>query len=93
MLKMVPGFVLGSRGPQRTPEGMRPVLSPLQPCRRAILSILQFTRTNLGPSLYVQVSDFQRMLLDEIASGLDLVTHENRKNLIDARHVFKFDAQ
>ena len=40
--------------------------------------------------LHVQPADFQRVLLDEIPSRLDFITHENGENLVHARHVFEF---
>ena len=43
--------------------------------------------------LHVQISHFQCVGLNEVSSGLDLITHQNREDLVDAGHVFQFDFQ
>ena len=95
---MVPSFVLGSRRSSTYPWGyasgpLSPAASPENHFEHPIECTETSSPLLAQDLLDVQVSDFQRMLLNEVASGLHFVAHENRKNFVDAGHVLEFDAQ
>ena len=39
--------------------------------------------------IHVQVAHFERMCLNEVSSGFDFITHQNRKDLVDAGDVLQ----
>ena len=43
--------------------------------------------------LHIKVSYLERMLLNKVPSWFNLISHQNRENLVYSRHIFKFNLE
>ena len=92
MLKMVTGFVLGSKRSSTYPRGYASGLflpAALQDNHfEHPTGPMQNTKYILLPYLHIQIPDLKRVRLNEIPTRFHLVTHQDRKDLVHAGEVF-----
>ena len=46
------------------------------------------TTTVQRSALHIEIAHFERVGLNKVSSGFDLVTHQDREDLVDAGHIF-----
>src|SRR5919108_4926629 len=61
--------------------------------RRSALANVEPPTANCRPLLDVQILHFERVVFDELAPGLDLVTHERREHQVGFHVIFGLDLQ
>ena len=97
---MIPSFVLSHVPPCNVPQGYASVVPFPAALRMTMLSILQGNRHTESKTalllpfiaqrsaLHIEIAYFQRVGLNEVSSRFDLITHQNREDLVDTWHVF-----
>ena len=102
---MVPSFVLSHVPPCDVPQGYASVVSfpaallddhfehPTRQSAHRIEEALLLPFIAQRSALHVEIAHFQRVGLDEVSSGLDLVAHQNGEDFVDPWHIFQFNLQ